>query len=634
MKISSLKWIGLSSFSLAIITLTPQLFLTAVKNENFNYDKSTLNSNSLKNTKATNSTEKWIEEIKKPVNNTNIQLVFTRDVTLVYQQSLIFTNYWIEEDNFKNATTSDSNTEPRIVWLANQTDVNNKKWNFDFYNLSPASSKVKLITNTNFNNGPDLKYSNWIDDQMLDELVSYYTTKISSSVKFDLWVSDINIEDLWKGDNSVSFYNFLKYVNKINIISDGNYQTIFFAQYFQDRTNESNYKQLTSTEASNLIKQYQTDTNNSLYSKFQNTKIYDFLLASDFITMFNVESYSNSPYYLLGNNSVFYDVYPIDYDYYNMGKTFFGSDATKFNSFINRYQSFFNFSSIHSITDFFERNAISYSSSKKNIIWIGDSLITDPSEMYSQRQEELQALTTAMLKKYKPSEYNWIIKHHPRYSVSDQEALIDYIFPNNFNPITFKSFPWEVFLSWDNYQQQTNQNYIPFFDKDLVSSFYLRTSLVGLQYSSTVIETTYFYLTNTHKWNQSLAYETVNASNFPVPATFNVVRPTQSYDYLPLQTLSNNLKRIEESHEPFYQLNVFPNYKQDIISIKDFANNLGVSYKYPIKEDNTIKIILGVLVPSVIIILIAITTSIVLVRKRKQKNKKSNINKIEEITSN
>ena len=64
---------------------------------------------------------------------------------------------------------------------------------------------------------------------------------IDEEFKLDLWIADINIETIWKeaeSENETSpFYKLLKHINKINILSDGNYQTKYFANTFVERLN-------------------------------------------------------------------------------------------------------------------------------------------------------------------------------------------------------------------------------------------------------------------------------------------------------------------------------------------------------------------------------------------------------------
>ncbi|MDE6646144.1 MAG: hypothetical protein K2J69_02425, partial [Malacoplasma sp.] len=87
----------------------------------------------LNSTSETNSTadySHWVDTIKNFDSN-NIQLFVTRDATLIYQQSLIASNYMIE-------STQSSNLN--LYWIINEQDYVNKKWNFDYFTNGYAAS--------------------------------------------------------------------------------------------------------------------------------------------------------------------------------------------------------------------------------------------------------------------------------------------------------------------------------------------------------------------------------------------------------------------------------------------------------------------------------------------------------------
>lgn len=550
----------------------------------------------------------WLKEIKEKANNDNIQLFFTRDVTLVYQQSLIATNYMLLKE--------DVNKE--IVWIANEKDVQNKKWNYNFYIPTNNRNNFKLITNSNFMNENirGTAYSNFIDNSLIISLNNYFD---SINKKVDLWIPDINIERIWNNNNSFDFYKFIKRINKINILSDGNYQQNFFAINFVNYINKKGFKQLGINESNESFKNILNDDENVYFDKFKSTSIFDYVLADKYISVFNVESYSNSPYFELDDDKIFYNVYSYNYDYIQMGKKLFENDFNSMNEYTNLYESFFNLSNINSFNDFILKNGEIYDPKKKNIIYIGDALISSESDKYPERQQELNNITKAMLKKYNPNQYNWIIKNHPRYSLEDQENLNQYIFPDNFKPIFLKSFPWEIFLSWDNKKSGESSGYKPFFNNSYNYDNGWNTKLVGIQYLSTVIETTYFYLIYNHNMGSNYAYQSVSAIDFPVPATFDVERSSKYYNFSPYSNLKDNIYKINKSHEPFYRLNKFSYYKNDLISSKDYINGVGIIYDYPLKDNTTTTVTIVILLIMIIVCLILI---VLIVIKKKKKGKK------------
>lgn len=559
--------------------------------------------------------DQWTNAIVDSSNNNNIKLFVTRDVSLVYQQALIATNYMlIANKNNPSAITN------KLYWLINEKDYNSQKWNFDYYrNNYNYLNVIDNISDLNYSvNSP---FDNWLDNNMIQALVDYFENINPNGFKIDLWISDINIEKLWNGSNdlpnSYEFYLLLKHIDKINILSDGNYQSKYFAVNFVDRINLLK-KQYSQTEVNQKLKAFRNDTNNVLFNEFKTTSIFDFLLDNTFFNVFNVASYYNSPFYHLSNQYSFYPVYLYQYDYYSMGQLLF--DTTKqqeqFNNFIYLYESFFNWTNINSFTDLIAENSHLYDPKKKNVFYIGDSLITDESEFYTERKIELNKITEAMLRKYNPNEYNWIFKNHPRYTIEVQKYLNSFMFGRDFNPIYLKNFPWEMFLSWDNKKQQQDKNYQSFFSKSTDLTNNVKTVLVGLQYSSTVIETTWFYLKNVYQLDDLTAYLSVDAKNFPIGVTYNIIKPTKAYNYNWKQNYLENYDIVVGIHEPFYQLQNFYDYKKDLLDSKSFINSQDIDYDYP-SEFNPINLI--IIIVSVVLFLSIIILLVVLIIKRYRK---------------
>ncbi|MDE5774769.1 MAG: hypothetical protein K2H51_00360, partial [Malacoplasma sp.] len=89
---------------------------------------------SISNTNLTVDYSHWVDTIKNFDSN-NIQLFVTRDATLIYQQSLIASNYMIE-------STQSSNLN--LYWIINEQDYMNKRSNFDYFK-NGFSNSINLI---------------------------------------------------------------------------------------------------------------------------------------------------------------------------------------------------------------------------------------------------------------------------------------------------------------------------------------------------------------------------------------------------------------------------------------------------------------------------------------------------------
>ncbi|MDE6562685.1 MAG: hypothetical protein K2J98_00210 [Malacoplasma sp.] len=302
-----------------------------------------------------------------------------------------------------------------------------------------------------------------------------------------------------------------------------------------------------------------------------------------------------------------------------MGQLLFENDNNKLNTFINLYENFFNWN-IQNFTDLIadESKNKNYDPKKPNIFYIGDSLITSENDFFPERKEELNKITEAMLKKYNPNDYNWLFSGHPRYTFETLMYINEYVFGKEFNPIYLKRFPWEMLLSWDNKmsQQLPISKYRPFFGINSNSEDWSWSILIGLQYTSTVIETTWFFLKNNYGLSDSAAYLPIDASNFPIAKTFDILRQTTSYNFEPNLNYEKNYNHILQIHDPYYDLNEFYNYKKDLIDSKKFINNQGIEYDYPINNKN---LIIFILVPIIgIIIILAVTLIFIKIKKRKK----------------
>lgn len=106
----------------------------------------------------------------------------------------------------------------------------------------------------------------------------------------------------------------------------------------------------------------------------------------------------------------------------------------------------------------------------------------------------------------------------------------------------------------------------------------LKSKLIGLQYTTTTIQTTAFYFENTYDYPAEDLNDFVGIKNFPIPMTFDIVNRQIMYELKPNKQYRTNAEKIKKIYDPFIELNVFPNLNE-MTSTKDFFHKLNLSIK-------------------------------------------------------
>ena len=627
--------------SLTLLTFLSPLTINSFSN---NYLKSTppyFYNENLKNTISEYSKdnfEKWYSSITESYNNTNVKLFLTRNASLVFQESFMIFRYMLSKDEtLSNLSTSDgdsskSNTKDYIYTIDNATynfDLNdNSKSNYSFSQFDNNKNKITdtnstgnfmLLSNTsqipssstskpnNIYFGADPKSVL----EMLKEINNYYTV-INSNVKYDLWIADLSIIDLWNL-HSTEFLDILKNINKIYVLSDGNVQTNTVAFKYIER--QQTFGLLNEEQMKNDIEEFKTKSSESAtIQKFNTSSIYDYFRYTDFFTIFHIKDYSKSPIYT--SKAQMYKVNEIDWNIQQFANKMITNNQTAKTSLINNYFNFFKFNDLSSISlnYFITQGLENYDPKKKNIIWIGDALIPDSNDVSPEKKNEIQQTFKALIIKYNPDEYNYFFKHHPRYSLDVQNQLTALISNGLVNAIYFKSFIWEIFLQWDYYKQNQDTDYIPFFSNTSNDDIYSQTTFIGIQYISTVIPTTLFFLQNTYGMSLEKAQKTVLYNNFPIPRYFSIVNPGNPTFIDPVYQESLNREKINQTYQAYLQMNVFPNYTYQL-NTEEFIK--GYIHDYDIKKMETIAISISVF----LIICIVVFVSVIVFLNHNKKNK-------------
>ncbi|MDE5841442.1 MAG: hypothetical protein K2H11_00490 [Malacoplasma sp.] len=565
MKFKKLLYIPLCSL--------PFLSLISLSTQQANYSKI---ASKIQADNESKNTSKWNESFKESASNNNPKLIFSRDASLAYQQVVLLSEYLLLQNQNGN---SNADVLLFYYWLYYENNVSNPE-SSDFWSVKQFEDKwnqisqgkdwfFKLVNNSNkLDDKTNFQYFNFPNEAFMDVILSYYP---DPNVQFDVWILDYSLTDIWQQNNT---YDLLKRTNKFYVLTDGNYQTSVFVNNALKRYKEPGYVQLSQQEIENKFANYKKDTNDSLKTDFQNYQLYDFINDEKMFTFFHTKEYTNSPYYKLENNVSLYKTYDINYNYYDLAYSLFDNEDTS-KTFMEDYEKFFNIYNVTNLENFILRNFDSYDPNKKNVIWLGDSLVLNEYNIYPERQKEVRNTFQSWLKLFPYDEYNWFVKHHTRYTEAQSIWLTEWIINSNddSNIIYFKKVPWEIFISWDYKNKKVNSEYTSFFtdvsQKDVIYPYF-----VGFQYTTTVIQSTAFFLEDSYGYDNEIINQCFNPFYWPIPEYFDVVaRQNLPLDYPNVQ-VEINKEKIAEIYDPYVENGFYPSYKNEQVTSTQFIKEV------------------------------------------------------------
>ena len=473
------------------------------------------------------------------------------------------------------------------------------------------------------------KYKIIPSENFLRKTIEHYKKKFpDQEFKFDLWIPDLSLRSLWNGRNQ-GFIELMPYINKIYLISDGNAQTYTFAKDYVEyiKKREKDEQAVLSDLSKMMDKNLEENERNELFRKYN---FFDFL-RTDLFTIFHIDRYVDSSYYKI-DKSKMYTSYIFNYDYKDMSTKLSGdTDIQK--EIIEGYEKYFRIKD-QTLKDFIYEGFENYDPKKKNIIWIGDSLIREEKHVNKHRKDEIQKLFLGLHQKYDPSEYNFFFKHHPYYSDVQQKQLTDFItgWAPDIKPIYFKNFPWELFLSWDK-SQQNKKGYASFFSSESNKEEIPQTQFIGIQYTTSVIASTYNFNIRQNNMSKDDAWKSINIKNFPIPGTFDIVSrglPSQIfYD----EQVKINKQKIQDIYDPYIALNKYPSLIENESSVYDFLVENNIDFEKGFENNGTEdnqqsyydkELALKISVPITLLVIGGVTTGIIVHRITNKKRSKKN----------
>lgn len=516
----------------------------------------------------------WIDSLKESAQSNTIKLFFTRNASLVFQQSLLAIQT-ILNDNYVSDNKNPLRDE---IGFFIDEEIINKNDKFDYSELKNKDNILFASNLKDIDGSKNEPYSIIPTENFFNSIIQYYKKKFpNQDLKFDIWIPDISMASIWRSKN-LGLFNILPNVNQIYLLTDGNAQTYKFAKDYQAYTKVHNLSERKIINSLNQIMDKNID-NQTRYTVFKQRNFFDFVTTSLF-KIFHIDRYVDSPYYDIDMPRR-YVSYIINYDYADVANKLELNELQK-NNFIKNYEKFFKLEN-QTLQDFIFEGFENYNPNKKNIIWIGDSLIREYSHINTQRKNEIQSLFLALTKKYNPLEYNYFFKHHPYYTNEEQKELTNFItkLSANVKPIYFRNFPWELFLSWDK-KQQSNPDYKAFFSQTSNIENIPRTQLIGIQYTTTVISATYNFNIKQNNMSAEDSWKSITNENFPIPGTFDIIDRNAQNNLSYSKQFNINIQKINEIYDPYIKLGKYPHLEENIISVKDFLkiNNVNFDSKF------------------------------------------------------
>ncbi len=526
-------------------------------------------------TDESKNTLKWEESFKESASNNNPKLIFSRDASLAYQQVVLFSEYLLLENENGN---SQADVLLFYYWQYYENNVKNPE-SEDFWNVKEFEDKwtqisqgkdwtFKLVNNSNkLDPETDENYFNFPSVSFMNTILNYYSDQ---NILFDVWILDYTLADIWQQDNT---YDFIKRVNKFYVLTDGNYQTSIFINNALKVYQQPDYVQLSQQEIQTKFSNYKKDNSNELKKDFQSYSLYDFVNDEKMFTFFHTKEYTNSPYYKLENIEL-YKTYDINYNYYDLAYSLFSDEKTS-QTFMDDYEKFFNIYNVTNLENFIFRNFQSYDPNKKNVIWLGDSLVLNDYFIYPEREKEVRNIFQSWLKLFPYEEYNWFVKHHTRYTEDQSIWLADWIINSDDDShITyFKKVPWEIFISWDYKNKKVNSSYNSFFS-DISEPEINYPYFVGFQYTTTVIQSTAFFLEDSYGYTNEIINSCFNPYYWPIPEYFDVVTRSVYPLYEPNVQVEINKQKIAEIYQPFVENNTYPSYQDQQVTSTQFIKEV------------------------------------------------------------
>ncbi|AKA49947.1 hypothetical protein VO56_01605 [Mycoplasmopsis gallinacea] len=485
------------------------------------------------------------------------QLSANSSANTPYNDVLFFINseVWKTSDALSHPGTQRFDLEHLTSKFKSVYDFKNHQWNIN-------DGRVLTIDNTKYINNIDNSYNTFF--KSVNEIETYLKPYLDAGInKFDFYLPALSLISL---ENEKLKNWIFKHANKIVLLSDGNAQQVYFLDDYKKWVLKQS-KFYTKKELITKWNRFQNDKNLSKilmdYHHFLqlDEKVKIFNLERGYIDKFNKEMDSINKSWA----KIKIEQYPLNpYEITNMVEFTNGNDFVSDFLKVNKVPN-------GTFLDFIMQGREHYDPNKKNLIFMGSSLFKKDKngkwriDQNKRTYKEIQDYFAKMKKLYPPSKYNWFFKLHASYDKEIAKEYVSFLLGEDTDQIAIILNPniaWELMLSNDLNNIKINQSIL--FDQNGDS----KTTLHGIQATTTTILTTMSLLNTNLNWDKEKIKTFVSFRNFPISNTFNLIYRDKYYSD-PQEAYKTNIKNMEDVYDYFLNIDYFPS-KEDWIDMNTF----------------------------------------------------------------
>lgn len=523
-------------------------------------------------------TKTFYDVIKESSQNKYPSVYITRNAAQVYNSvfNLMLSQLMLSEDK------NDYNDQILLIDQAVQNNEIKENQRFNFKSLikkygsvldkGVEKGRVLILNNTKtIEQSKDIPYN--IFPREIHEYETYLKMYLEKGVnKFDFYIPDISFIGM-----KPEVRNWiLKRANSITLLSDGNAQ-----QYKFIRDNYLKWlKNQKVTYSKKELEQYWNNFQNNpeltspeidyhfFYKLEDKLKIFNF--DGRYSLAFNAElEYIKRPWAKININN-----YPLDYTKIPEKLNISVDD------YLNEYEKLNNLYG-KKFEDLIVYGNDNLDKAKNNLIFMRSSLFRhyEPGKEFEgdlrldhnpEALKEINQYFATLLKKYPSNQYNYIFKLHPYYK--DEQAL-GYINKmlgsQKINPVIIDpGISWENLIAMEFKNLRNNTSVI--FDRNDFKNNKSKTIITGLQATTTVLNSTYSFLTEAFGIRLKEAYSFVDPKNFPLSNKFNIVIRDVKHE-TDEKTFNANVEELKKANLWNMISESFPWY-EEFISMNEFIS--------------------------------------------------------------
>ncbi|WP_406614063.1 hypothetical protein ACJA23_03535 [Mycoplasma corogypsi] len=406
---------------------------------------------------------------------------------------------------------------------------------------------------------------------------------------FDFYIPEISVTEMSTNPKAINW--LLRHANKIVLLNDGTAQPF---RFLNDPSPAKGYISWVRGQSNSYTRDQLLQKWNSLKQNVDpytdsNTGIdwWHFLTLGDKMRLYNIDGtyWKGLREYLkaIGKENKSFQIF----SYPTFYKTIPNIDGLNNNEYIELFKSISNikneeFTDLLSFIDNAE-DAKNYDPKKKNVVFLSPAIKKDNNQIATSYEKFFDAIT----KKYPPTLYNYFFQFHPSFVPNTIKSyLSNTVVKSKFDikPLILKNtVSWENMMSFD-YENLSKGKSIFFNENDFrEDSNDYKTTLVGVQPSSTVLGSTIYFVKQAFNIPLEKALKYINPTNFPIPQNFHILTGVPVANENDNVNIMNRIYKQYIATGQFHSVKKFPilndSYKQNIWN-KDAVINAIYASKY------------------------------------------------------